>query len=95
MACPTCDHTMEALPASSQADETTTFLCPRCGTVKIDGFRGDGSIVYVPKLVERCREFVRIVSGLTDEQSTARPFLLTKWRLLGVAESINKPEDRK
>lgn len=45
MACPTCDHTMECITPG------VVWWCPRCGTVHAPtGF-------YIPKLVERARDF--------------------------------------
>jgi len=44
MACPTCDHTMESCTL-------TISHCPRCGTMIMD------DRIYIPKLVDRCREF--------------------------------------
>lgn len=46
MACPTCDHTMHYIGA------TTTAWCPRCGTLKHDDESTD-----VPELVKRMRKF--------------------------------------
>lgn len=56
------------------------FLCPRCGTVNVDGE------IYVPMLVERCRKYA---SGTRAED------FVSEWFRLGIAEAINKPEDRK
>ncbi len=84
MPCPTCSHTMEAFAGGGPEDELTRFLCPRCGTVKVTEPDVPDEI-YVPKLVERCREF----------QATLGPLLNgTIWCRLGIAESINTPERR-
>jgi len=42
---------------------------------------------YVPKLVERCRRF-------EDERIPLTGTLAEEWFRLGIAESINKPENR-
>lgn len=75
---------MEGLGQNDRADNI--FLCPRCGTVKIDDFGRHGDKVYVPKLVERCRDFKAV---WTDD--VVGEML---WRKLGIAESINVPGDR-
>ena len=83
MSCPTCDHTMESLGV---CDEAVVYLCPRCGTVK-HGSDFDGKpLVYVPKLVERCRALEPTVLDSTIEFA---------WKHSGVSESINLPENRK
>ena len=78
MACPTCDHTLECFGV---VEDMRLFHCPRCGTVKA------GESVYVPKLVERCREFAQF--GLAHPQDSE-----FHWKRLGIAESINLPEAR-
>jgi hypothetical protein len=60
------------------------FHCGRCGTVK------DGGNVYVPKLVERCREFQKRF----DEPVCTPERDYSDWNRLGVRESINLPENR-
>lgn len=84
MPCPTCDATMEGIGSNDRGDNC--FLCPRCGTVLIDAFGQHGDKVYVPKLVERCREFERLVK-VSD--------IMAIWHRLGLAESINTPGERK
>ena len=85
MACPTCGHTMACLadlPHWSQA-----AYCPRCGTVSVKTFRDDQVIrteVYAPKLVERCRQFEKLViEGYSKGPEC--------WNGLGIAESIRPP----
>lgn len=96
MSCPTCDHTMEGLGQNDRADNI--FLCPRCGTVKIDAFGQHGDKVYVPKLVERCRKFIGVIGANfvhgSKEASAALPAIETEWYRVGIAESINTPKDR-
>ena len=85
MPCPTCDHTLESLGRSDRGD--VFFLCPRCGTVKVDALENHGDKVYVPKLVERCREFERTFPpGNPPSVSYSR-----EWERLGIAEAINPP----
>ncbi len=81
MACPTCSHTMAALGV---AEREMIFLCPRCGTTR------QGGNVYVPKLVERCREFRdKAENGMGLSPASAH-----LWHRLGIAESIHTPEGR-
>ena len=85
MPCPTCDHTLaQTLTTASES----LYQCPRCGTVVIRGGINYGSVsaVYVPKLVERCREFGRHLV------IRARLENCDLWDTLGIAESIRKPE---
>lgn len=56
----------------------SVFQCERCGTVKV---RDD---IYTPKLVLACREY---------EKGLAEVFR-SKWKELGIAESINVPSER-
>lgn len=88
MACPTCSHTMASI---GDVAARRVFHCERCGTVKIETYTGDPQNwrveVYTPKLVERCREFEQQLNVVT---TSAR-----NWRTLGIAESINTPENRK
>lgn len=80
MPCPTCDHTMSRL-GCQYSECQGSWACPRCGTLKIG--HDDGHVdVIVPSLVERCRQFEQYVR---DD---------TFWHQLGVAESINTPENR-
>lgn len=84
MPCETCGHTMQNIGQNDRGDNF--FLCPRCGTVKIDAFGQHGDKVYVPALVARCRNFVA-AGGLTLKQ-------IGYWQQFGIAESINLPGDR-
>jgi uncharacterized Zn finger protein len=86
MSCPTCSHTLGRLCVH----EGMAFAhCERCGTVTVtilDANPGsDNPRVYVPKLVERCREFERIRATLPT---------VIDWKRLGIAESIRCHEDR-
>lgn len=93
MSCPTCDHTMEMV-----GDYFISVAhCPRCGTLTVTRTTTDGdgdeeklshhSNTYVPKLVERCREFERgIPTNVVSE--------MREWKRIGIAEAINKPEER-
>jgi hypothetical protein len=80
MACPTCDHTMQMIA-------TPYYWCPRCGTL------GGGLVqkpeFWEPKLVDRCRKY----AGEFDKENIAQ-FYRNTWNRLGIAEAINKPEDR-
>lgn len=86
MACPTCSHTMESI---NDVAVYRIFVCPRCGTVKTEVYTGDPNNwhveVYVPKLVERCREFRKVMTDGADA---------CEWARLGIAESIDLPENR-
>ncbi len=86
MTCPTCDHTMEFI--CRQTEVLRHFQCPRCGTMVAeynDGHRN----VYVPKLVERCREF----ENEFPKENIAQYYRNT-WKRLGISESIHTPEER-
>ena len=86
--CPTCGHTMAKLCVSQQGD--SHFHCERCGTVVVEtGDTIDPRDVYVPKLVERCREY----EGEFDKENIAQ-FYRNTWNRLGIRESIHSPEDR-
>jgi Zn-finger nucleic acid-binding protein len=82
MPCPTCSATMARLASDNGF---SFFLCPRCGTVSRQG--GTMPETYVPKLVERCREFEKThiprTSGYMD-----------LWKRDGIAESIHVPGER-
>lgn len=59
--------------------------CPRCGTIKDESPSGDPvREAGVPKLVERCRTLELMLD----------PVSLERWKSLGVADSINLPENR-
>lgn len=85
-ACPTCDHTMQSL---GYCDGGTVWHCPRCGTVKHhDQFAGEAPPkIYVPALVARCRQ-------LPDAMRFMPLAFEEAWHRLGIAESINTPENR-
>ena len=81
--CPTCSHTMTAF--GCKVTDRNFYVCPRCGTIKTcDGL--NAPTIIVPVLIERCREFEKF---LPINQS-----LKATWRKLGIAESINVPENR-
>ncbi len=87
MSCETCGHTMEGFAAF-------TFHCPRCDTVKI--IRPGhplGDAVYVPKLVERCREFERSFPPGNPPTVSYSDW----WKRLGITESIGpvRPQPEK
>jgi len=90
MSCPTCDHTLGRLTG---AEDMAFFNCERCGTVVVEAHDDKGGLVpgfprhYVPKLVERCREF----AGLTFSDLGA---ILGHLHRLGILESIYLPENR-
>ena len=91
MACPTCDHTMETILA---IDDCRRHWCPRCGTIRTVFFTlngGDTVEDYVPKLVERCREFEPCLWPL----DSVNPKFRETWHRIGIAESINLPAGRK
>jgi len=86
MACPTCDHTMSCLGETVEGlSRKAIWWCQRCGSIRIDGF---GSFDEAPKLVERCREFEKGREMRDDDN------VFSKWHMLGIAESINLPEQR-
>ena len=93
MACPTCDHSLECVLRDAASD-TTAYQCPRCGTsvVLCHGVpNGPGNPrVYVPQLVERCREF----AGKMNLGPLSNSLAVDEWRRLGIAESINLPAAR-
>ncbi len=90
MSCPTCSHSMVCL-GTDEGKGLKFFLCERCGTVKRVGAANPDSEfgVYVPKLVERCREYER-----REVQQGNYPSIYETWRRLGIEESIHRPEDR-
>ena len=85
MACPTCSGTMAVLCVH---DVVQYAHCERCGTVKATILNANPGVdnprVYVPKLVERCRQF----------GETLGPGWGNLWHRLGIEESINLPENR-
>lgn len=82
MACPTCSHTMT--PLGCRVTDRTMHHCCRCGTQRLC----DGEFV-VPDLVRRCREF----EAAAHRYETCRA-AFDAWVRLGIAEAINKPENR-
>ncbi len=90
MPCPTCDHTMEGI---GDAAARRIFHCPRCGTVKIETYTGDPNAwavdVFVPKLVQRCRDFAE---RMPKEAAFGR---WSDWHRLGIAEAIDPPARRR
>lgn len=87
MACPTCDHTMHSVGVT--ITERRVFWCPRCGTLRVEGF---GSFDEAPMLVPRCREFIeRCVNVRAEDCGKVN---LNVWKQSGVAECINLPDDR-
>jgi len=62
-----------------------TYFCPRCGTLKVEG------TIVVPALVERCRKFEK--NHLAEHTVSAKDF--RAWTGLGIAESINTPDNRR
>lgn len=87
MSCPTCRGTMAAF---SKALGSMDFLCDRCGTVRRVYSSGEPDDVYVPKLVERCREFE---ANEMPKENIAQ-YYRNAWKRLGIAEAINPPERR-
>ena len=94
MSCPTCDHTLAVLVVNHPLRYS---LCQRCGTVVVEDLQkreADWDVgqrnVYVPKLVERCREFGKRFFEPVCDPAQDR----ADWHTLGIAESINRPEDR-
>lgn len=86
MSCPTCDHTMHSVSSST----AMLFWCPRCGTLAQKGARVDTQ--DVPKLVECCRRFRKTIGpDYMSQFASCRD----DWKRLGIAESINLPENRK
>lgn len=82
VACATCSLAMTPLGCSHTG--LPLHHCCRCGTLRTcDG------IFLVPDLVRRCRDFAN--SGLSAD---ADPVAVAEWERLGVAEAINKVEDR-
>lgn len=82
MSCPTCGHTFQCV--SSQPDYGhAVWHCPRCGTLQIDRC-SDEPDVYVPALVDRCRQFSRV---LGDAGASGR----RAWNRLGIQETIQAP----
>ena len=95
MACPTCDAPMFRVGGDV---EYRIFVCPQCGTVRTERFIGTvrkpdlwKTDIYTPRLVKLCREFEK---KMGPEWVAQCGHLVTKWKELGIAESINRPEAR-
>lgn len=86
MTCPICDHTMQLV--GGLADRSHVYWCPRCGTLRLQGLPGlqENCKDEAPMLVKRCRKFMAHISH--DKE------LPGIWHRLGIAESINLPENR-
>lgn len=84
MSCPTCDHTMQCITHDA-ASLSAHYWCPRCGTLTAKV--GDFTKTETPGLVARCREFEKAIPGNVVGE-------MKEWKRLGIAESINRPEDR-
>ena len=68
MSCPNCEHTMQSIARA-------VFWCPRCGTVKASDLEG----VYVPKLVERSREYAnRLAEAVVSDGKDSGVILLSQ-----------------
>lgn len=78
MSCPTCDHTMRHIIEG-------LWWCGRCGTITVIE-EDETESSEAPKLVERCRKF--------EHEQLCEPPYPTVWRTMGIAEAVNKPEDR-
>jgi Zn-finger nucleic acid-binding protein len=92
MSCPVCGHTMGRLCIH----EGMSFdLCERCGTVTVTILDANllvqSARIYVPKLVERCRQFEKSFPPGNPPTVSYSDW----WKRLGIAESINRPEDRR
>ncbi len=87
MPCPTCGHTVAMLCTTGTVLKSDYYHCPRCGTVVVETPDGREE-VYVPKLVERCQQLRDHMNAPADE-----PWRRI-WHTLGIAESINLPENR-
>jgi len=87
MNCPTCCNVMVTYTMGY-------FHCAICGTLKmIPGVQGQPASVFVPKLVERCREFEN-VAALAEKVGFKKGWIAVEWQRLGIAEVINPPEGR-
>jgi hypothetical protein len=69
------------------------WLCPRCGTVRVDAGLSSGPVDIVPKLVERCREFIAFMQASLDDLE--RDHVNDFWGKFGIPESIHPTGDRK
>lgn len=89
MACPSCDASMQCVSSKVQ-DHEAKWHCPRCGTTSaVDGQ------VWVPKLVERVREFVTLGLGsFGPADAGKRQTFLQALSVTGVLEAAFLPDDR-
>lgn len=81
MACPTCGEAMKGVGDYGA-------WCPVCGTLcpLNQQYPSAKNGTAIPKLVERCREF--------DKMMNSSEFDDDLWRRLGVSESIHLPANR-
>jgi hypothetical protein len=96
MSCTTCGHTLEGI---GHRKFHRFFYCHRCGTL-VEEHRSDEAgpsqewrllSVAVPKLVGRCRSFEAWCKegiGWTDTN------VFKQWTGIGIAESVNTPDNR-
>lgn len=84
MACGTCDHTMQCIASGGPA---STYWCPRCGTLRtvIRSREETQTKDEAPMLVTRCQKFEETIHHVDD---------IAEWKRLGIAESINVPEEQ-
>lgn len=97
MACPNCDHTLSSI-GEVDVGGRRLFHCGRCGTLSVVGESGKPpieTILVTPALVTRCREFEKEIHEFHDLSGHTR-YEITKnqWHRLGIAESINTPDNR-
>lgn len=81
MSCSTCGCSMAMI---FNATRHKAYHCPRCGTIRSERLGHED--VYVPKLVERCRQFEDCLHVNTHQGK--------QWLSLGVEEAIHPPEAR-
>lgn len=82
--CPICSFGLSRL-IPDFINQASISYCPKCGTVKVSTESPNVTYTLTPKLVERCREFEKVI--LDD-------LAIAPWIATGIAEAINKPEDR-
>lgn len=81
--CTICGHTLAGL-----GDDR--WWCERCGA--LGSTRINGRLVCeAPKLVERCRWLEAYMARHRPNEPLGVP---QQWRASGIAEAINRPEDR-
>jgi hypothetical protein len=95
--CPHCDHTLTPLGCCLIMGQQIHY-CVRCGTVKPCGEAHEDLVL--PEVVRRCREFEQYLIGCRDRHApddllVKASDLIAMWHRLGIAEAINRPEDRK